>query len=883
LSDPVVGTAVESLDPTQMLSFDQFVFESETIGTTTLRTVSLSLPSHTGAVIDLAVLAGLAGAAGIVSAVAATGFVGIRDDGALAYLSPDGSVGPERVEVTLRHHDGGEEQLVLELLIGTDAVIEGWGEGEHYVLARDAAGWSIAEPGENHRMVYVSTRGSAGASGLTPGEAITPGALGALMKTLLVDPARPALGSQMASWHVLFERGQDYGAFSPGYVSGESPLHPFVIGAWGQGDRPVFGKDIDFGATPTSNVLIRDIEFAYSPGTALVRPDSTMVRGIDILGGGHQNLMYENVLVRPYNASPRIQSGAQDVTLYRTTVLDAHREEPAKAGNGWRDTLGDRIQGLYATKVDGLLIEQSLFDRNGWEFGYKPTGAYGASQPPSMYSHNLYIDFGARDVTLRDNVISRGASFGANVRPGGVLDGNLVFGNNAAVNLQSGGRNADGTFAGNYSLLIDTVVTNPANKNAYNIGARGWGVVGNGGGLVADTIAAQDGTGLGSGPTGVRRPLDLRDTSTASFAWEGATVFNWGAAPDVTPEADGISKQALLGVTLDAYARALLGGTRDRFDLLRLWRERDRSDWDDIPGADDVTAWFRAGFGYDSPVGGPGRTVTFEGDPRAEGFRWDNRLNWSDDAGPADGDFVRLNGHAVTYGTDTLRLAGLDFGRGGALRVTQALVEVAPQGGTVAGDLGGSVTLANAGQFLFRGYDDADPLRIDVDGGRMVNTGVVAGRVEIDVRGGQAILAEGGGAMTLRAGASLALHGDAARVGFDSPSGTARLTLDGGALRFVFDSDGVSAIGEFRSGRHGTQMPGVTSRADLLDGSLLVDLAGLDPLMADRRFTLIDVDRLEGGLGGLDVTITGVAAGQVARLVWDDAVDALFLDVGLAL
>jgi hypothetical protein len=765
------------------------------------------------------------------------------------------------------------------ILAGPDrpAMAKGWAAGEHYVLARDAAGWSIAEPGQNHRVVYVSLTGKANADGLTPGTAVNLDGLDALMKTLLVDPALPKAGSVDASWHVLFERGHDYGHYAPPYVSGEDPLHPFVIGAYGSGSRPVFGKGLTFNQNMASDVLVRDIEFAYSPKTALVKGKDYKLRGIDVIGDGHSNLMFENLVVKPYNSEVRLQSDSDNITFYRTAVLDAHRERPANGAGDWKNALANRISGIYANFVDGLLIEQSLFDQNGWEKGYKPSGARGPLQPPSMYSHNLYLNYELTDVTLRDNIIAQAASVGTQLRSGGVIDGTLFFDNNAGLNMLGGGTDANGNYLGQYGFLIDSVITNPSNKDAISIGARGTGAEIKGSGAVVDTIVAQDGDAPGSGPTGVRNPLRL-DGGPDDVSVDGATIYNWGSVPDRTlTTADAAT---LNRITLDRFAASVLGAGKDRFDLLDLWRDRDLSNWDSVPGLEDVLAFFRDGFGYDTTPAAAARTVHFEADPRTDGFRWDNRLNWTDDRGPVSGDTVRLDGHAVTYGGETLRLAALDLGEGGALRVTQALLEVVGDRTLTVGAAGGRVLVDNAGQFLFNGYGGPQRLALTVDGGRAVNTGIVDGLVDLAVSGGQLLLAEAGGRFDLDPGSRLEIKGDGARVGFDAPSGTGMLRLDGGALVFVFDDNGVTPITEFRSGRHGMAEPGVATTLNLTRGTIVIDVSALDPAAADRRFTLVDTDRLRGSLDNVSVEIVGSAPGMDPELVWDTATTALYLDIG---
>ena len=784
------------------------------------------------------------------------GWAGLTEAGLLTYRPAADFSGVETVTLEFSLPGGAVRALGVEMAVAPGRVDLGWAEGEHYVLARDAEGWSVAEPGREHRLVHVSPNGDPNADGLTPETAITPDALRPLLETLREGPGRGKDAFKAASWHVLFERGEDYGDFAPAYVSGEDALHPFVIGAYGEGARPIFGGDLRFWDSD-ENILVRDIAFGLTEEPA---DRNTSLRGIDVLGSGHENIMFENIVVSPVNANPRIQNNSTNITVYRSSFLDAHYAEPSRAD--WSNTYKDRIQGFYATEVDSLLIEESFADHNGWQEGYLANGAYSDAQPPSMYSQNFYINFSVSNLTFVDNVSSNAASFGAQLRPGGVMDGNVFFGNNAAFNLTAGDPDGDGGFLGNRGLGIDTVATAPSNKDAVKIGARGFGGLVQGEGLAVDLIVAQDGDGLGSGPGGVRRALKVDGYET-----EGNTIFNWGSESDQTPYATA-SPATLLGVAIDGFARAALSPFAAAPDLVAALRSRDRDNWGDVPDAQDIVAYFRAGFGYDPLTTTPGRVVVFEGDPRAEGFRWDNRLNWTDDREPVSGDHVRLDGHAVTYGLDTLELASLGLGEGGVLRVTQGLVAIADAKGLTAGALGGGVELANAGQFIFNGYADDDPLNLEVSGGRAVNTGAATGALQVELEDGQLILAEGGDSFVLNRNAELRVLGDDGEIGFDGAGGQALLRLAGGALIFEAESGGIASIGEFASGRYGTSAPSVRSMIDLRGGSLQVDLGDYDPANG-LRLRLFDVDSVKGDFRRIDSQIVDAPDGYEAVFDFD--------------
>ena len=63
---------------------------------------------------------------------------------------------------------------------------------------------------------------------------------------------------------------------------------------------------------------------------------------------------------------------------------------------------------------------------------------------PASTAITSIFEHDTRDVTVRDNIIMRGASFGAQVRGGGFIEDNVFLDNNAGVNFL-GGRQSTAT------------------------------------------------------------------------------------------------------------------------------------------------------------------------------------------------------------------------------------------------------------------------------------------------------------------------------------------------------------------------------------------------------------------------------------------------------
>jgi len=86
-------------------------------------------------------------------------------------------------------------------------------------------------------------------------------------------------------------------------------------------------------------------------------------------------------------------------------------------------------QNLFVKLTDGLLVEECVLDRGGWN-----PDVQGAEQ--TMFNHNAYIQYDTINVTFRGNISARASSHGAQLRRGGVCEDNLFLQN--PINLLIG-------------------------------------------------------------------------------------------------------------------------------------------------------------------------------------------------------------------------------------------------------------------------------------------------------------------------------------------------------------------------------------------------------------------------------------------------------------
>ncbi len=728
---------------------------------------------------------------------------------------------------------------LLLCLIATPALATDWGSGDHYTFRTDAEGWSIIEPGQVHRTIYVSSSaGSDSNSGLSPDAPVA-----------TWNKARALLRQNSSDW-ILLKRGDTFdGVRFRDELRGESPLHPIVVGSYGEGPRPVLTGGIKLWSANQGNAVFRDLEIR--------RPSVEGGDAIDFLGNDMANILIENCLTD--GAASRIQGDAgqniQQITVRRTTITNAHRAVQVD-GKSWGD-LANRCQGLFANNTRGLLVEENVLDHNGWSEGYETDPTL---QAPNMFSHNLYLSSGNRDLTVRDNINARAGSQALRDGSGQFYVGNVMIANNI------GGYSADDSGNGNFSTYMDNVLIHAAGKVAENIGGRGWGwsmsnVAGSEAirNIFAHSSGGQNDEGL-KGLTGV-------------FV-EDYVRYAWQLQSNINPTGSAFPDPGRTVMTYDA-AFGTGAGTIEAFILAAA--QQQQGNWSDAFTARAMVRYFQEGFGIFPGERTANSAVSFTAGG-GDQVRWDNVRNWSTQDLPLDGDSVSLAGRDVNY-AGTRSLAGLDLA-GGQLRVAQGYLHADTLGGA-----GGTVLLDRAGQMEFDNYSGAGRLTLDIAQGRLRNRGVATGLMTIVARDGEVELAGGPagqtGRLVLGNGSQLDVMGTGPAIGYwGDGAGSIELT-DGGQVRFVFDAAGVSPIAELYNA--GAVLSRFHANADGRGGATLgIDLSALSLSAGLHEFVLIDVDELLGAFGHYDVAGIGLNNITGAHLRLDQDVDqaVLSVDVG---
>lgn len=276
---------------------------------------------------------------------------------------------------------------------------------------RSSNGWTTFARTSDSRVIYVSqSRGNDSNNGLSENSPVRSLSRG---HSLLRD------GS---SDHMLLRRGDKWTETFPRWEkSGRSKDHRMVIGAYGEGNRPIVGDGGGSGNNFSMRPVIRHV--------ALV--------GLELNGRGRNNNVrlvgeFHDFLIEDcYIHGAKDNINAHEFNGGRPSGLAIRRSVIVDARPS-----GGHAQGLYAGRVNGLLIEDCVWDGNGLGGGAEAT----------IFNHNVYI-FQCNDVTIRNNVFSNASSWGiklsSNASGGSrrvLVEDNIVFANANGITVgYSGG------------------------------------------------------------------------------------------------------------------------------------------------------------------------------------------------------------------------------------------------------------------------------------------------------------------------------------------------------------------------------------------------------------------------------------------------------------
>src|SRR5262249_37437944 len=187
---------------------------------------------------------------------------------------------------------------------------------------------------------------------------------------------------------------------------GRSSTEPMLVASYGTGARPLIKtvngyNAIQFqGGTGGNYVAVVGLEF-YSyqrdPSNPSYVGDANVLNanGIFMLNGFGWQLVedckisfYGNNLSYPVND---LGNTGANLSLRRNVIVDAYN----------RDTVA-HSQGIYTGGITGVLLEENLFDHNGWN-----ATVSGGSR--NVFNRNVYLQWNTTGVVARGNISTRSA------------------------------------------------------------------------------------------------------------------------------------------------------------------------------------------------------------------------------------------------------------------------------------------------------------------------------------------------------------------------------------------------------------------------------------------------------------------------------------------
>ncbi len=271
-------------------------------------------------------------------------------------------------------------------------------------------GWTNFQPSPDSHAIFVSSDGNDANDGSMEHPLQTPIA------------AQRKARDGYPDW-IFFRRGDTFGPIGDWKKGGRSAKEPMILTAYGTGPRPNVGHiSTRKGATLGSVGLVSLRITAPNRNTTRADFDKRNVdvkNGID-WGASGDMLYIEDCQIDwfVYN----IQILGQIEPLIRRNVI-------ADAWTLWTEkNKSEKSQGIYLhTKSDPYLLEENVFDHNGWndKFTKKESGVFN-------FSHNVYCAEDSGPGLVQGNIVARAASIGLQMRSGGEMRNNVLIDNRGA-------------------------------------------------------------------------------------------------------------------------------------------------------------------------------------------------------------------------------------------------------------------------------------------------------------------------------------------------------------------------------------------------------------------------------------------------------------------
>lgn len=327
----------------------------------------------------------------------------------------------------------------------------------------DDKGWTILTPSADTRTIYVSnSQGSDSNDGRSESAPVRNIARG----LALIRHGYP-------DW-LLLKKGDTWTDEAFGVISGvangkarsgRSANEPMLFGAYGTGARPLiktnplnhaagifaFGGGGGGGGNYLAVVGLEFYAYTRDPDSLSFNAETiTNTHSGIILLNPIDWLLIEDCKFGFYRSNLSIQgaSSQANVMLRRSIITDAY-------------SVNSHSQGIYVDGgMQGMLIEENLFDHNGWHADIEGTR--------TKFNHNVYYQGEQGPVIYRGNISARASATGIQGRSGGIGTDNLFV-----ANPLTGYFSGNGATAGQSNDWDSNVVLHGIGASGI---ADGWGL-----------------------------------------------------------------------------------------------------------------------------------------------------------------------------------------------------------------------------------------------------------------------------------------------------------------------------------------------------------------------------------------------------------------------
>jgi hypothetical protein len=374
---------------------------------------------------------------------------------------------------------------------------------------QQSSGWTQFNPSADTRIVYVSS--STGNDANDGYSQNTP------KRTLAA--ARAVLRNGYPDW-MLLKCGDAWNEnFGGGFgLSGRSATEPMLLSSYGTGARPTIQSGTGnafsiWGNGDGNNLAIVGLRLWPNTYDGINGTPRCIV-----VFGSVSNLLIEdcyfqaaetNVVIQGASENPGPTGRHSNISFRRNVVVDAY------------NTGTSNSEGMFVSGTDGLLIEENVFDHNGWRDDVAGSG-------PTWYRHNVYIQNLNTGVVFRGNIVA--STDGLQARSGGDIEENLVMHN--AINIIVGG-------GGFPDIEPNGVVTTTRHNvvldgNDLQAGSpRGWGL------YMADIQQGTVDTNVissnvsGHGPVPLTLDVSNNGVGVHDTAFTNNIIYNWNGVSTV--------------------------------------------------------------------------------------------------------------------------------------------------------------------------------------------------------------------------------------------------------------------------------------------------------------------------------------------------------------